>query len=106
MKVVAGEGLSYVLPSQVFEGGGQVEVKFRLKAKVVKKSIVAKCGANILGKRFLLVHRGCHCALWARKFFFCKHSATVAAVACHNNLFPLIQNVLNTGADVIVTANN
>ncbi len=54
VKVVAGEGLSYVLPSQVFEGGGQVEVKFRLKAKVVKKSIVAKCGANILGKRFLL----------------------------------------------------
>ncbi len=52
--IVAGEGFSYVLPSKVYEGAGQVEVKFRLKEKVVRKTLTAKCGANILGKRFIL----------------------------------------------------
>lgn len=52
--IVAGEVFSYVLPSKVYEGAGQVEVKFRLKEKVVRKTLTAKCGANILGKRFIL----------------------------------------------------
>lgn len=54
IKVKAGDGFSYVLPSKIYEGSGQVELKFRLKEKVVKKTLVAKCGANILGKRFVL----------------------------------------------------
>ncbi len=52
--IVASDKFSYVLPSKIFEGSGQVEVKFRLKEKVVRKTLVAKCGANILGKRFIL----------------------------------------------------
>lgn len=50
----ASEQFSYVLPSTLYEGSGQVEVKFRLKAKVVKKTIVARCGSTILGKRYIL----------------------------------------------------
>ncbi len=54
LPVVAGEGVSYVLPYSVFEGQGKVEFKLRLKTKVVRKNLVAKCGANILGKKFVL----------------------------------------------------
>ncbi len=54
VQIKAGDGFSYVLPTTVFEGAGQVEVKFRLKEKVVKKTIVAKCGAAVLGKKFVL----------------------------------------------------
>lgn len=46
--------ITYVLPSTIYEGTGQTEIKFRLKEKIVKKSIVAKCGDVILGKRFVL----------------------------------------------------
>lgn len=45
---------SYVLPSTIFEGTGKTELKFRLKEKVVKKTIVAKCNDVILGKKFVL----------------------------------------------------
>lgn len=45
---------SYVLPSMLYEGEGNVEIKFRLKNKVVKKTIVAKCNGVILGKKFVL----------------------------------------------------
>ena len=45
---------SYVLPNYLFEGEGQCEVKFRLKDKVVRKNIVARCGETVLGKRFIL----------------------------------------------------
>ena len=54
IEIKAGQGFSYVLPSKIYEGSGQVEIKFRLKEKVVRKTLVAKCGANILGKRFVL----------------------------------------------------
>lgn len=50
----ASEQFSYVLPSTLYEGSGQVEVKFRLKFRVVKKTIVARCGSTILGKRYIL----------------------------------------------------
>ena len=48
------KAFSYVLPNYFFEGEGQCEVKFRLKDKVVRKNIVAKCGDTVLGKRFIL----------------------------------------------------
>ena len=54
ISIKAGAGFSYVVPSKICEGAGQVEVKFRLKEKVVKKTLTAKCGSNILGKRFVL----------------------------------------------------
>ncbi len=52
--VEAGEGVSYVLPYSLFEGQGKVNFKLRLKEKVVRKTLVAKCGANVLGKKFIL----------------------------------------------------
>ncbi len=52
--VTASSDFSYVLPSTVFEGSGDCELKFRLKQKIVKKTIVAKCGDKILGKKFVL----------------------------------------------------
>lgn len=45
---------SYVLPNTLFEGEGKTELKFRLKEKVVKKTIVAKSNNVILGKKFIL----------------------------------------------------
>lgn len=45
---------SYVLPTTFYEGQGKGEIKFRLKEKVVKKTIVIKSNDVILGKRFIL----------------------------------------------------
>lgn len=45
---------AYVLPTTLYEGNGNVELKFRLKAKIVKKTIIAKCDNIILGKKFVL----------------------------------------------------
>lgn len=54
IKVVASKDFSYVLPSKIYEGTGQTEIKFRLKSKIIKKTIVAKCNEVILGKKFVL----------------------------------------------------
>ncbi len=54
IEVVGSKDFSYVLPSKIYEGTGQCEIKFRLKNKIVKKTIVAKCNGVILGKRFVL----------------------------------------------------
>ena len=37
----------------MYEGDGKVEIKFRLKRKVVKQTIVAKCKDVILSKKFV-----------------------------------------------------
>ncbi len=54
IQIKCSQDFSYVLPSMIYEGSGQVEIKFRLKNKIVRKTLVAKCGANILGKKFVL----------------------------------------------------
>ena len=54
IEVAHTKDFGYVLPSVVYEGEGEVEVKFRLKNKVVKKTIVAKCNGVVLGKKFVL----------------------------------------------------
>ena len=54
IKVVASKDFAYVLPSKIYEGPGQTEIKFRLKSKIIKKTIVAKCNEVILGKKFVL----------------------------------------------------
>ncbi len=53
IKIVASQDFSYILPSKVYEGDGKVEIKFRLKRKVVKQTIVAKCKDVILSKKFV-----------------------------------------------------
>ena len=52
--VISGESISYVLPSVVYSGAGKVDLKFRLREKIEKKTIVAKSGDLILGKMFVL----------------------------------------------------
>ena len=42
------------MPTTFYEGQGKGEIKFRLKEKVVKKTIVVKSNDVILGKRFIL----------------------------------------------------
>lgn len=54
IEVAHTKDFGYVLPSVVYEGEGEVEVKFRLKNKVVKKTIVAKCNGVVLDKKFVL----------------------------------------------------
>ena len=54
IEVVCSKDFSYVLPSTMYEGSGQGEIKFRLREKVVKKTIVAKSNGVILGKKFIL----------------------------------------------------
>ncbi|MGN1201266.1 MAG: NAD(P)/FAD-dependent oxidoreductase [Candidatus Caccovivens sp.] len=54
IEMTATADFSYVLPTTFYEGSGNCEVKFRLKQKVVKKTIVAKCNDVILGKKFVL----------------------------------------------------
>ena len=54
LKIVASGEYSYVLPHSAFEGEGEMELKFRLKNKVVKKTIIAKSGEIILGRKFIL----------------------------------------------------
>ncbi len=53
VEILPSEDFSYVLPSRIFEGSGKVNLKFRLKRKVVKQTIVAKCKDVILGKMFV-----------------------------------------------------
>lgn len=54
MQVKWSKDFSYVLPNTLFEGEEKTELKFRLKEKVVKKTIVAKSNNVILGKKFIL----------------------------------------------------
>ncbi len=54
LEVEHSKDFSYALPATIFAGQGNTEIKFRLKAKIIKKTIVAKCGDVILGKKFVL----------------------------------------------------
>jgi len=45
---------SYVLPTTIYEGTEKTELKFRLRHKVTRKTIVAKSKNIILGKKFIL----------------------------------------------------
>lgn len=54
LDIVGSGDFSYVLPYFAFEGEGELDLKFRLKNKVVRKTIVAKSGDLILGKKFIL----------------------------------------------------
>ena len=48
VNVVAGAGISYVVPSAAYKTDGEFVAKFRLTQKTVKKWIVAKSGQNVL----------------------------------------------------------
>lgn len=54
VKIVASDAFSYVLPGEIFQGVGETEIKFRLKQKAIRQTVVAKCDGVILGKKYLL----------------------------------------------------
>lgn len=54
VNVVAGNAVSYVVPSFAYLSNGEFVAKFRLTQKVVKKWIVAKSNGIELGKMFVL----------------------------------------------------
>lgn len=54
VNVVAGAGISYVVPSTAYKTNGEFVAKFRLTQKVIKKWIVAKSGQNVLGKMYVM----------------------------------------------------
>ena len=54
IKVSHSADFSYVLPYTLFEGEEEVEVKFRLKKKVVKSWIVCLSQGNVIAKKYVL----------------------------------------------------
>src|SRR5699024_2126598 len=54
IKVSHSADFAYVLPYTLFEGEEEVEVKFRLKKKVVKSWIVCLSQGNIIAKKYVL----------------------------------------------------
>ena len=54
IKVSHSDDFGYVLPYTLFEGDGEVEVKFRLKKKVVKSFIVALSKGKEIAKKYIL----------------------------------------------------
>ena len=54
VNVVAGAGISYVVPSAAYKTDGEFVAKFRLTQKTVKKWIVAKSGQNVLSKMYVM----------------------------------------------------
>ena len=54
INVIAGEGLTYVVPYKCYMGEGKVNVKFRLKQRIEKSFIIAKSGNQIVGKKYVL----------------------------------------------------
>ena len=54
IKVSHSADFAYVLPYTLFEGEEEVEVKFRLKKKVVKSWIIAISQGNVIAKKYVL----------------------------------------------------
>ena len=54
IKVLHSADFAYALPQTLFEGEGEVELKFRLKNKIVRKWIKVKSEGVEVGKRFVL----------------------------------------------------
>lgn len=54
IKVTHSEDFSYILPYTLFAGEEYVEVKFRLKKKVIKSFVVASSNDEIIAKKFIL----------------------------------------------------
>lgn len=54
VNVVAGEGLSYVLPCVAYINSDKLVAKFRLKKKITRTNVVARSGDVVLAKKFML----------------------------------------------------
>lgn len=54
IRVEAGNGLTYVVPSMCYGNQGKFDAKFRLKQRIERSFIVAKSGDEIIGKKYVL----------------------------------------------------
>lgn len=54
VNVVAGNGLTYIVPSVAYINQDKLIAKFRLKTKVTKSFIVAKSNGNVISKKYVL----------------------------------------------------
>lgn len=54
INVLAGEGVTYVVPYICYKGEGIINLKFRFKTRIERSFIVAKSGSEIIGKKFIL----------------------------------------------------
>ncbi len=54
IKVLAGDGLSYVVPCKCYSGEGMFNAKFRLKQRIERSFIIARSGKEIVGKKYVL----------------------------------------------------
>ncbi len=54
VNVIAGNGLTYVVPSTAYINDNKLVCRFRLKNKITRTNIVAKSGGVVLAKRFVL----------------------------------------------------
>lgn len=54
ISVVAGSGLSYVVPCKCYAGNSIFNAKFRLKTRVERCLIIARSGKEILAKKYIL----------------------------------------------------
>ena len=52
--VLCGNNISYVVPSTICGGSGETNLKFRVKNKCTKCNLVAKCGNEVIAKKFVL----------------------------------------------------
>ena len=46
--------ISYVVPSTIVKGSGQVDLKFRVRKKIVKTNILVKCNNEVIAKKYML----------------------------------------------------
>lgn len=53
-KVNFSKEFSYMLPESVFKGKGNINLKFRLREKVVKQWLIVKCNDLVIHKQFIM----------------------------------------------------
>lgn len=46
--------ISYVLPSTIVKGEGQVDLKFRVRQKITKTNLIVKCNNEIIAKKYVM----------------------------------------------------
>lgn len=46
--------ISYVVPSTIVKGEGTVDLKFRVRKKIVKTNILVKCNNDVIAKKYML----------------------------------------------------
>lgn len=46
--------ITYVVPSKIVKGEGKVDLKFRVRRKIVKANLLVKCNGEVIAKKYML----------------------------------------------------